>query len=226
MAQSSPIRSDQIRPESKPVAAALGLTLCRQYRRLRRVLCPPWHDAAAQLPRVLQVGARLTPSVPRVGFVGAKQRLTIAVTRRSQTTALMYLYGADSGPNIFNVTVAATDPAQLTNENIGLRLTVNGANIVVGLAWSSYEMDNTIESALGGVFNSLETNFGVFKSLAADGSGVTLLLATAPNITTLNVTAAMVVWPMYPFIPLPCNWTNPLLASALPDPPNPSLGMT
>jgi hypothetical protein len=173
----------------------------------------------------LQVGARLLTSATRQGFVGPQLRVDMAVTQRSYSVAFKYLYGAGTAPNVFNVTITAVDPAQLTNENTGLLLRINGINVTVGVAWAAWEMDNTIEAALGAPFNSLETNFGVFKSLSEDGKSVMLLLATAPNISAINITAATLAWPLYPFTPSPCTWANPLMAVTFSDPPNPTIGM-
>ena len=178
-------------------------------------------------PAPLQVGVRLVPAAPRPGLLGFKQRVTISGTARPYTVAFKYLYGTDTAASVvYSVVITAADPLQLINENIGLRLSINDVNVTVGVAWAAREMDDAIETALGGAFKSVETNFGVYKSVAPDGLSATLLLAAASNTTGITVTAAKIVWPLYPFTPAPCTWANPLMAVTLPDPPNPTGGMT
>ena len=51
---------------------------------------------------------------------------------RSSSAALKYMYGASSNDaSLLNINITATDPAQITNEDIGLRLRINGVNVNV-----------------------------------------------------------------------------------------------
>ena len=102
-------------------------------------------------------------------------------------------------------------------------------------AWPASQIDDTIEAALGSPFTTLETNFGVLKTLLSATSMV-LQLGSAPNVT-FNVTAADVVYPMYPWAGLAaaqnCTWANPPLLGGTTPPagaagslPNLAAGMT
>ena len=95
-------------------------------------------------------------------------------------------------------------------------------------AWPSSHIDDVIEQALGGAFSTTETNFGVLKALLSNTSMV-LQLGSAPNVT-FNVTAADLVYPIYPWAGLAaaqnCTWAYPLLATPLPGAlPNLAAGM-
>ena len=86
----------------------------------------------------------------------------VSGTQRPRLVALRYLFPAITTA-IRTVTITASDVAKFADERVGLRLSINGVKITFPIAWTSAQIDNAIEVALGGAFNASDTAFGVFK---------------------------------------------------------------
>ena len=91
----------------------------------------------------------------------------------------------------------------------------------VSPAYNWWFIDDAIETALGGNFSALETNFGVLKTLTSPTT-LTLTLGSAPGLF-FNVTAADIIFPVNPIPAVNCTWANPLMASK---PITPSINFT